>query len=137
MLFLFCATICWKSAISWEYLPFHLYQTRKDSLKLNRTSLRQAQGSAEERAILYALDSTKYNKAKAADLLGIHRSLLYKKMKKYDLPLKKGGFPYIQPETLKKNQFHLWSRDPLVVIPRGHIVFASILRCFYYNIRLL
>ena len=103
-LFLFCATIVWKSAISWEYLPFHLYRTRKDSLKLNRTSLRQAQGSAEERAILYALDSTKYNKAKAADLLGIHRSLLYKKMKKYDLPLKKGEFHYIQPETPKKKK---------------------------------
>jgi PAS domain S-box-containing protein len=71
-------------------LPFHLYRSRKDSLKLNRTSLRQAQGSAEERAILYALDSTKYNKAKAANILGIHRSLLYKKMKKYNLPLKKG-----------------------------------------------
>jgi transcriptional regulator with PAS, ATPase and Fis domain len=70
-------------------LPFHLYRSRKASLKLNRTSLRQVQGSAEERAILYALESTDYNKAKAADFLGIHRSLLYKKMKKYNLPLKK------------------------------------------------
>ncbi len=70
-------------------LPFHLYRSRKASLKLNRTSLRQVQGSAEEKAILYALESTNYNKAKAADFLGIHRSLLYKKMKKYNLPLKK------------------------------------------------
>ncbi|MBW1673188.1 MAG: sigma 54-interacting transcriptional regulator [Deltaproteobacteria bacterium] len=70
-------------------LPFHVYKSRKTSLKSNRTSLRQVQGSAEERAILYALESTNYNKAKAADLLGIHRSLLYKKMKKYNLPLKK------------------------------------------------
>jgi PAS domain S-box-containing protein len=71
-------------------LPFHLYRSRKTSIKLNRISLRQVQGGAEEKAILYALESTNYNKVKAADILGIHRSLLYKKMKKYNLPLKKG-----------------------------------------------
>jgi transcriptional regulator with PAS, ATPase and Fis domain len=69
--------------------PFHLYQSQKASINLNRTSLRQVQGSAEEKAILYALESTNYNKAKAANILGIHRSVLYKKMKKYNLPLKK------------------------------------------------
>ena len=40
---------------------------------------------AEKKAILDALQSTEHNKSRAADLLGIHRTLLYKKMKKYGL----------------------------------------------------
>ena len=68
-------------------LPFHLYRSRKSSAQLNRTSLKEVQGTAEEEAILYALEATNYNKAQASRMLGIHRSLLYKKIKKYNLPL--------------------------------------------------
>lgn len=39
------------------------------------------------RSTRYALESAGYNKARAAKLLGIHRSLLYKKMQKYEIPL--------------------------------------------------
>jgi DNA-binding protein Fis len=35
--------------------------------------------------------ATNYNKARAAELLGIHRTLLYKKMKKHELPLSNGA----------------------------------------------
>lgn len=68
-------------------LPFHFQRRRKGSSEFNRNSLKHIQGSAEEEAIRYTLAATSYNKARAADLLGIHRSLLYKKMKKYNLPL--------------------------------------------------
>lgn len=40
---------------------------------------------AERRAILKALELTSGNKAKAAELLGIHRTNLYRKMEKYEL----------------------------------------------------
>ncbi len=75
-------------------LPFYLYQSRKGSPELNDTALRNVQTRAEKEAIRYALVSADYNKARAAKLLGIHRTLLYKKMKKYDLPLNQNAdFP--------------------------------------------
>ena len=75
-------------------LPFYLYRSRKGSPELNGTALRNVQTRAEKEAIRYALVSADYNKARAARLLGIHRTLLYKKMKKYDLPLNQNAdFP--------------------------------------------
>jgi transcriptional regulator with PAS, ATPase and Fis domain len=54
-------------------------------------SLRKVQGNAEQEAIRFALKSSGNNKAAAAKLLGIHRSLLYKKMKKHKVPLHNHG----------------------------------------------
>ena len=68
-------------------LPFYLYRNRRTKSESNDTSLKSIHGRAEKEAIHYALESTNYNKARAAKLLGIHRSVLYKKMKKYNLPL--------------------------------------------------
>jgi transcriptional regulator with PAS, ATPase and Fis domain len=68
-------------------LPFYLYRNRKGMAGEGKKSLKNIQATAEREAIRYALQSTGYNKAQAADLLGIHRTLLYKKMKKYNLPL--------------------------------------------------
>ena len=42
---------------------------------------------AEGDALRYALARENGNKAQAAMLLGIHRTLLYKKMKKHGMPL--------------------------------------------------
>jgi PAS domain S-box-containing protein len=49
--------------------------------------IREVQAGAEKTAILSALKQTGNNKAKTASLLGIHRTLLYKKMKKHSIPL--------------------------------------------------
>ncbi len=53
--------------------------------------IREVQADAEKSAIVAALKKTANNKARAASLLGIHRTLLYKKMKKYGVPLNGGG----------------------------------------------
>ncbi len=45
---------------------------------------------AEKTAIQDALNLTDYSKVRAADLLGIHRTLLYKKIKKYRITLVPG-----------------------------------------------
>jgi len=50
--------------------------------------IRDVQAAAERAAIVNALQQTGNNKARAAALLGIHRTLLYKKMNKYAIPLK-------------------------------------------------
>jgi transcriptional regulator with PAS, ATPase and Fis domain len=68
-------------------IPPYIQRTRKTPDN-SRTSLRFVQDRAEREAILYTLESASYNKARAASMLGIHRSLLYKKMKKYRLPLR-------------------------------------------------
>jgi DNA-binding NtrC family response regulator len=69
-------------------LPFFLQGLQKNSTKSNQTSIKAVQARAEKEAIRYALEENNYNKARAAKLLGIHRTLLYKKMAKYKIALK-------------------------------------------------
>lgn len=69
-------------------LPFFLQGRRKNSTKSNQTSIKAVQARAEREAIRYALEENNYNKARAAKLLGIHRTLLYKKMAKHKIALK-------------------------------------------------
>jgi transcriptional regulator with PAS, ATPase and Fis domain len=68
-----------------EDLPFHIYQKRQGQQGLKPASIREVQHRAEKEAIQYALKSCGYNKSQAARRLGVHRTLLYKKMKKYNL----------------------------------------------------
>ncbi len=68
-------------------LPFYLYRSKGQMPGEGRKSLKTIQASAEREAIRYALEATSYNKAKAAAMLGIHRTALYKKMKRHDLPI--------------------------------------------------
>ncbi|HSO18159.1 MAG TPA: sigma 54-interacting transcriptional regulator, partial [Desulfosarcina sp.] len=56
--------------------------------------IREVQADAEKAAIVKALRQTGNNKARAAALLGIHRTLLYKKMRRYAIPLDAGGKVY-------------------------------------------
>lgn len=48
-------------------------------------SLKSASGEAERQAILNALEATRFNKSKAADLLNIDRKTLYNKLKLYNI----------------------------------------------------
>ena len=68
-------------------LPFHLQRSHKNVSSGNQSSLREVQARTEKEAIRYALKESNYNKAQAARLLGIHRTLLYKKMNKYNIAL--------------------------------------------------
>jgi PAS domain S-box-containing protein len=70
-----------------QNLPFYIYGGRKKSPNGNPSSLKEVYAKTEKEAIRYALKETNNNKARAAKMLGIHRTLLYKKMKKYKLPL--------------------------------------------------
>jgi transcriptional regulator with PAS, ATPase and Fis domain len=76
------------STIRLQDLPFYLYRNSKESSEQNCSSLKDLQARTEKETIHYALKESNNNKAKAARMLGIHRTLLYKKMKKYDIPLK-------------------------------------------------
>jgi len=70
-----------------ENLPFYLHRGRRLQAPASRSSLKDMQARTEKEAICFALREANNNKAHAARILGIHRTLLYKKMKKFDLPL--------------------------------------------------
>ena len=76
------------NTIEREHLPFYI---RRESLSAQTTeyaSIRVTQARAEKSAILRALEETANNKTRAAELLGIHRTLLYKKMKKHAIAVR-------------------------------------------------
>lgn len=71
--------------ISAHDLPFYLHP-RDNSFKASVASpIREIQDRAEKEGILLALQEAGHNKARAARILGIHRTLLYKKIKKHGI----------------------------------------------------
>jgi transcriptional regulator with PAS, ATPase and Fis domain len=69
-------------------LPFHLHRGRRTGPRHSKVSLRESKMRTERELIRYALAVSKRNKVRAAEILGIHRTLLYKKMKVYGISLK-------------------------------------------------
>jgi len=69
-------------------LPYYIQHTQQVERRPVITTLKQAQAHAEKEAIENALVQSGYHKTEAARLLGIHRTLLYKKAAKYDIALK-------------------------------------------------
>jgi len=71
-----------------EDLPFPLRRSAARGSPRRSASLRELQSQAERELIWNTLRETNFHKVRAARRLGIHRTLLYKKMKKYGLPLR-------------------------------------------------
>lgn len=70
-------------------LPFFLHGQIETILGSHSSSIKQIQAKAEIEAICFALKQSDGNKTKTAKLLGIHRTLLYKKMRKFGLDFNK------------------------------------------------
>ena len=68
-------------------LPFALRRQKCTTDAADVSPIREVQADAEKKAIVAALEQTGNNKVQAASLLGIHRTLLYKKMKKHGVSL--------------------------------------------------
>ena len=73
-----------------QHLPFYVYRSHRKFPDHHQSPLKDVQTRTEKEAILYTLQETHNNKARAAKILGIHRTLLYKKMSKYKIPLTPG-----------------------------------------------
>jgi len=73
-----------------QHLPFYVYRSHRKFPEHHQSPLKDVQTRTEKEAILYTLQETKNNKTRAAKILGIHRTLLYKKMSKYKIPLTVG-----------------------------------------------
>lgn len=72
-------------------LPLYLHKDQPMEGRMKGSLLKDVVAKAEKTAIMDALKVTGFNKVKAAALLGIHRTLLYKKMKKYRIALLDGS----------------------------------------------
>jgi PAS domain S-box-containing protein len=70
-----------------RHLPIFLQSLAEESPKPQSTILRRLKENMEREALLHSIRLSKYNKNQAARLLGIHRTSLYKKMKKLNIPL--------------------------------------------------
>ncbi|MFH1057433.1 MAG: sigma 54-interacting transcriptional regulator [Pseudomonadota bacterium] len=68
-----------------EDLPFYLRRAPKSRPGPGHWRLKEVVARAESEALRHALAETDGNKAAAAALLGIHRTLLYKKLKRHGL----------------------------------------------------
>jgi len=68
-----------------HHLSFPVFSLHRGPAARKPVNLREVMVRAEEGALRMALDVAKGNKTQAAELLGIHRTLLYKKMKKHGL----------------------------------------------------
>ncbi len=75
--------------IGLEDLPFYLRGSRKRGLTPQGPRLSHLRAEAEREAIIQALEASGHNRAEAARALGIHRTHLYKKMRKYGIPTSK------------------------------------------------
>jgi transcriptional regulator with PAS, ATPase and Fis domain len=69
-------------------LPIYLTRNEKDFAQTNPSPLKEVHRVAEKDAIELALKRAEFNKARAAKMLGINRSLLYKKMAKHQISLR-------------------------------------------------
>lgn len=72
--------------IGLDDLPFHVRGRHPRGKRSLGPPLAQLRAQAEREAILKALEASAGNKARAASILGIHRTLLYKKMRKHGIP---------------------------------------------------
>jgi len=66
-------------------LPYYLSQRSKASSRMAQRPLKEVVARAEREAIRHALTLSQGNKAQAARMLGIHRTLLYKKIARHGL----------------------------------------------------
>jgi transcriptional regulator with PAS, ATPase and Fis domain len=69
-----------------HHLPLFLRELNHEGTKLKTTALKRMKEDLEKEALLHAIRIANDNKNQAARLLGIHRTALYKKMKKFNIP---------------------------------------------------
>ena len=68
-------------------LPFYLHRVRLKPRDVSHRGLKSIHTQTETEAIRFALAENNYNKTKTAKMLGINRTLLYKKMSRYNIAL--------------------------------------------------
>ncbi len=68
-----------------HHLPFFLQRMKNGLIKPHPSHLRRLREDMEKEALLHAIRISNNNKNKAAKILGIHRTAIYKKLKKLNI----------------------------------------------------
>ncbi len=68
-----------------HHLPFFLQRMRQGAIKAQPSQLKRLREDMEKEALIHAIRISNFNKKKASKLLGIHRTALYKKLKKLNI----------------------------------------------------
>lgn len=94
--------------IQLEDLLFHLSKKERSREPGYQISLKDAMVDTEKETILKALAASNNSKIMAAEMLGIHRTLLYKKMEKYGIQQKKkAGKKEKDPKVSGRSEYAL------------------------------
>ncbi len=78
------------NTIKTRHIPLFFQTMLGESSKIQFTLLKSLKENMEKEALLHAIRVSKNNKNKAAKMLGIHRTGLYKKLKKFNIPIQRG-----------------------------------------------
>jgi len=84
---IFCSIEGAEDTIQEKHLPVYFRGLTTKKAKSESVILKNIKADSEKEALLHAMSVSNYNKNKAAKLLGIHRTALYKKMKKFNIPI--------------------------------------------------
>lgn len=71
-----------------RHLPLFMQDLGRESSKQDKAMLKRLRDDMERETLLQTIRVSNFNKNQAARLLGIHRTSLYKKMKKLNISLK-------------------------------------------------
>jgi transcriptional regulator with PAS, ATPase and Fis domain len=79
----------WGKILEWEHFREYFENKKTEHKKLcvddNESSIKEMKENLEKKTIIKTLKNCDYNKTKAAKVLGISRTALYKKFNKYDI----------------------------------------------------
>jgi PAS domain S-box-containing protein len=79
--------LCSEGELTSAHLPAYLFREKKKELQKPSSLISNSVGMTEKASILEALKNNKYNRLSAAKELGIHKSTLFRKIKKYQISL--------------------------------------------------
>jgi transcriptional regulator with PAS, ATPase and Fis domain len=82
-----CSIEATEDTLQVQHLPVFFRSLTQKTTKSDSITLKNIRADSEKEALFHAIRVSNYNKNKAAKLLGIHRTALYKKMKKFNIPL--------------------------------------------------
>ena len=79
--------LCSEGEIGLSYLPAYLFKKESTKLPKSHSSIGESVRLTEKERILEALKQNSFNRSAAAKELGIHKSTLFRKLKKYSISL--------------------------------------------------
>ncbi len=96
-----CFVLCTQGLISPRHLPRHLVNT-SSSYTLTPKSMEESLQKSEKEIIYNTLEKNNFNRSSTAKQLGIHKSTLFRKIKKLniELPKKDGRFVSLQTDSM-------------------------------------